>query len=87
MKEKTPLQRYQDMVDWNLYRLKQNKASLEKLNKLLPEFDYTEEADDTYKSDYDDLLSLKIIYETGIRNLESKVDYYKALILEKEAAQ
>ena len=87
MKEKTPLQRYQAMIDWNLYRLKQNKASLEKLNKLLPGFDYTEEADDTYKSDYDDLLSLKIIYETGIRNFESKVDYYKALILETESAE
>jgi len=77
-------QKYQQMADWNLYRLKQNKASLEKLLKLLPELDTATGAAEVYEADLDDLQSLRLIYETSIRNFESKVDIYRNLIIELE---
>lgn len=71
---------YQYLIDWNRYRLEQNKQSLEKLLILLPKLDRELEADKMYEADIDDLESLRIIYETGIRNFESQIDRYQKLI-------
>ncbi|MCF2447089.1 hypothetical protein L0657_24255 [Dyadobacter sp. CY345] len=71
---------YQYLIDWNRYRLEQNKQSLEKLLTLLPKLDRELEADKMYEADIDDLESLRIIYETGIRNFESQIDRYQKLI-------
>ncbi len=68
------------MIDWNKYRLEQNTESLTKLIALLPELPEPDQADPVYQADIDDLLSLKIIYETGIRNFESKIDKYSELL-------
>ena len=84
MNKKGLKQKYQQMADWNLYRLEQNKSSLEKLMKLLPELDNAEGAAEVYEADLDDLQSLRLIYETSIRNFESKVDIYRNLISELE---
>ncbi len=73
---------YQKMLDWNQYRAQENSASLKKLLKLLSQLDRVSEASPTYEKDVDDLESLKFIYETSIRNFESQVDKYKALIAE-----
>lgn len=71
---------YKKMLAWYAYRAKENAKSLEKLLQLLPELDTESKADETYDKDVDDLESLKLIYETSIRNFESQVDKYKKLI-------
>ncbi|MCF0056064.1 hypothetical protein [Dyadobacter sp. CY356] len=82
MKKNSLQKAYQKMIDWNNYRLEQNTESLNKLIALLPELTDEDQADPVYQADIDDLLSLKIIYETGIRNFESKIDKYKELLKE-----
>lgn len=72
------------MIDWNRYRLEQNTESLKKLIALLPKLTEEDQADPVYQADIDDLLSLKIIYETGIRNFEGKIDKYTELLEEME---
>lgn len=74
------------MIDWNTYRLEQNTESLNKLIVLLPELTEEDQADPVYQADIDDLLSLKIIYETGIRNFESKIDKYTELLEEMKGS-
>jgi len=73
---------YQHLIDWNSYRLEQNKQSLEKLLALLPKLDREQQGDKMYDADLDDLESLKIIYETGIRSFESQIERYQKLISE-----
>ena len=73
---------YQQMIDWNLYRAEQNGESLKKLTKMLSELDRDLKGDETYEKDIVDLDSLKIIYETSIRNFEGQVDKYRNLISE-----
>lgn len=73
---------YQQMIDWNLYRAKQNGESLKKLTKMLSGLDRDLEGSSVYAKDVVDLNSLKIIYETSIRNFEGQVDKYKKLIEE-----
>ncbi|MBE9463510.1 hypothetical protein ACFP1I_11320 [Dyadobacter subterraneus] len=80
MKKNSLQQAYQKMIDWNSYRLEQNTESLKKLIELLPQLSEEDQADPVYQADIDDLLSLKIIYETGIRNFESKIDKYNELL-------
>ena len=70
------------MIDWNLYRAEQNGESLKKLTKMLSELDRDLKGDETYEKDIVDLDSLKIIYETSIRNFEGQVDKYRNLISE-----
>ena len=71
---------YKQLIDWNTYRLKQNKQSLEKLLVLLTKVDKEYIDDKEYAKDIDDLESLKIIYETGIRNFESQIERYQKLM-------
>ncbi|REA59684.1 hypothetical protein DSL64_16900 [Dyadobacter luteus] len=71
---------YKKMLEWYEYRAVENSRSLEKLLKLLPELDIESPADPSYDKDVDDLESLKLIYETSIRNFESQVDKYRKLI-------
>lgn len=71
---------YKKMLEWYEYRAAENSRSLEKLLKLLPELDIESPADPSYDKDVDDLESLKLIYETSIRNFESQVDKYRKLI-------
>lgn len=71
---------YKKMLEWYEYRAVENSRSLEKLLKLLPELDIKSPADPSYDKDVDDLESLKLIYETSIRNFESQVDKYRKLI-------
>ncbi|WP_221392757.1 hypothetical protein [Dyadobacter sp. NIV53] len=80
MKNESLKERYQLLIDWNTYRLEQNTESLEKLLVLLPKLDKELEGDESYKSDIPDLHSLKVIYETGIRNFESTIDKYNSLL-------
>jgi hypothetical protein len=80
MHKKSLKKGYQHMIDWNEYRLVQNQESLKKLIELLPEFESADQGDPVYQADFDDLLSLKIIYETGIRNFEGKIQKYKELL-------
>lgn len=85
MTEKTKLKRnYQKLVDWYQYRAEENKGSQQKLLELLASLDKDLQADESYDKDIDDLESLKIIYETGIRRFESQVDKYKKLMTELE---
>jgi hypothetical protein len=84
MKKNSLQQAYQKMIDWNNYRLEQNTESLNKLITLISELTDEDQADPVYDADIDDLLSLKIIYETGIRNFESKIDKYNELLNELE---
>ena len=73
------------MMNWNRYRLRQNKQSLEKLLLLLSKLDSSGPADDkAYEDDVDDLQSLKIIYETGIRSFESQIEKHQRLIGEQQ---
>jgi hypothetical protein len=71
---------YKKMLEWYEHRAVENSRSLEKLLKLLPELDIESPADPSYDKDVDDLESLKLIYETSIRNFESQVDKYRKLI-------
>ncbi|HEV7379245.1 MAG TPA: hypothetical protein VGN64_05585 [Dyadobacter sp.] len=71
---------YKKMLEWYEYRAVENSRSLEKLLKLLPQLDTNSPADPSYDKDVDDLESLKLIYETSIRNFESQVDKYRKLI-------
>ena len=80
MKKNTLKEGYQLMIKWNEYRLSQNRQSLDKLVKLIPKFKEEAQADPVYQADIDDLLSLKMIYETGIRGFESKIEKYTELI-------
>ena len=80
MKNKDLKERYQLLIEWNQYRLDQNKESLDKLIELLPKLETVLEGDASFETDIPDLHSLKVIYETSIRNFESKVDKYKELI-------
>lgn len=75
-------EKYQYMVDWNLYRLEQNKESLDKLMILLSRLGTELEGDATYQADLLDFQSLKIIYETSIRNFEGKIQKYNELLEE-----
>lgn len=68
------------MIDWNVYRLDQNKESYEKLIKLLPGLATDDTADAVYQADVDDMESLRLIYETAIRNFEGKIQKYKELL-------
>jgi hypothetical protein len=78
MTQKSKLKKnYQRLLDWYQYRAEENKGSLQKLLELLAELDRDVRADDSYDKDIDDLESLKIIYETGIRRFESQVDEYR----------
>lgn len=78
MTEKSKLKRnYQRLLDWYQYRAEENKGSQQKLLALLAKLDRDVQADDSYEKDIDDLESLKIIYETGIRRFESQVDEYR----------
>jgi len=80
MKKNTLKEGYQLMIKWNEYRLSQNRQSLDKLVKLIPKLKEEAQADPVYQADIDDLLSLKMIYETGIRGFESKIEKYTELI-------
>jgi hypothetical protein len=81
MKQNDKLKKsYQKMLEWYQYRAEENTGSLKKLQKLLAELDRESEASDAYEKDIDDLESLKFIYETGIRNFESQVEKYRAMI-------
>lgn len=81
MADKTNLRSsYELMLQWYEYRAEENTQSLHKLHKLLPELDRQSTADPTYEKDVDDLESLKLIYETSIRNFESQADRYRKLI-------
>ena len=80
MKKNTLKEGYQLMIKWNEYRLSQNRQSLDKLVKLIPKLKEEAQANPVYQADIDDLLSLKIIYETGIRGFESKIEKYTELI-------
>jgi hypothetical protein len=71
---------YKLLLEWYDYRAKENAKSLGKLQKLLAQLDMESDANATYDKDVDDLESLKLIYETGIRNFESQVDKYRAMI-------
>ncbi|WP_035333186.1 hypothetical protein [Dyadobacter crusticola] len=83
MKKKDSLKEsYIKMLEWYQYRAEENTGSLKKLQKLLAELDRESEASEAYEKDVDDLESLKFIYETGIRNFESQVEKYKAMIAE-----
>ncbi|KQS33946.1 hypothetical protein [Dyadobacter sp. Leaf189] len=83
MKKKDSLKKsYMKMLEWYQYRAEENTGSLKKLQKLLAELDRESEASEAYEKDVDDLESLKFIYETGIRNFESQVEKYKAMIAE-----
>jgi len=68
------------LLDWYQYRAEENTGSHQKLLDLLAELDKDLEADESYDKDIDDLESLKIIYETGIRRFESQVEKYQKLI-------
>lgn len=81
MNEKAKLKKaYRQMIDWNTYRLEQNRQSLDKLVHLLSELDRDLKGSEIYEKDVVDLDALKIIYETGIRSFESQVDRYNNLI-------
>lgn len=71
---------YQHLMEWNTYRLKQNRQSLQKLLVLLTKIDKEYLEDREYAKDVDDLESLKIIYETGIRSFESQIERYEKLL-------
>jgi hypothetical protein len=71
---------FQLMIDWNLYRLKQNNESLSRLEKLLSKLDRDYADNEIYAKDIVDLDSLKIIYETSIRNFDAQIEKYKRLI-------
>ncbi|MDR6806042.1 hypothetical protein J2Y45_003234 [Dyadobacter sp. BE34] len=71
---------YQMLLDWYQYRAEENKGSHKKLLDLLAKLNKNLEADESYDKDIDDLESLKIIYETGIRRFESQVEKYQRLI-------
>jgi hypothetical protein len=80
MKKSSLGESYQQMIDWNIYRLDQNKESYEKLIELLPTLATDENADAVYQADVDDMESLRLIYETAIRNFEGKIQKYKELL-------
>ena len=80
MAHKNLKKNYQMLHDWYQYRVRENAESLKKLEKLLSDLNRDVQADAQYEKDVDDLESLKLIYETSIRNLESQVDRYRALI-------
>ncbi len=71
---------YQQLLEWNTYRLKQNNESLVRLVKLLSKLDRSQSGEEGYEKDIVDLDSLKIIYETSIRNFESQIKKYQDLI-------
>lgn len=71
---------YQKLLDWYQYRAEENTASHQKLLDLLAALDKDLQADESYDKDIDDLESLKMIYETGIRRFESQVEKYRKLI-------
>ncbi|MGX5853731.1 hypothetical protein ACWKW6_08815 [Dyadobacter jiangsuensis] len=73
---------YQMLLDWYQYRAEENKGSQRKLLDLLATLDRDAGASEDYDKDIDDLESLKIIYETGIRRFESQVEKYQKLIEE-----
>jgi len=81
MTQKAKLKKnYQKLLDWYQYRAEENTGSHKKLLDLLAVLDKDLEADESYDKDIDDLESLKIIYETGIRRFESQVEKYRKLI-------
>lgn len=73
---------YQMLLDWYQYRAEENTGSQKKLLDLLAALDMDVQASPEYDKDIDDLESLKIIYETGIRRFESQVEKYQKLIKE-----
>ena len=82
MNSKSLKEQYQNIIDWNIYRIDQSTESLDKLTQLLPKLGTGEEGDVSHQQEIVELNSLKLIYETGIRNLEGKVDKYKKLLEE-----
>lgn len=83
-KDKKLLKNYKMLAEWYTYRAKENTGSHQKLLKLLAALDRNVTAEGDYEKDVDDLESLKIIYETGIRRFESQVEKYKKLIADQE---
>jgi hypothetical protein len=84
MKKSSLAKSYQQMIDWNVYRLDQNKESYNKLVELLPTLTIDENADAVLQADVDDMESLRLIYETAIRNFEGKIQKYTELLLALE---
>lgn len=81
MNQKAMLKKnYQKLLDWYQYRAEENTVSHQKLLDLLATLDKDLQADESYDKDIDDLESLKLIYETGIRRFESQVEKYQKLI-------
>lgn len=80
MKTSSLAKTYQQMIDWNVYRLDQNKESYQKLVELLPTLTIDENADAVLQADVDDMESLRLIYETAIRNFEGKIQKYEELL-------
>jgi hypothetical protein len=76
MKTSSLAKTYQQMIDWNVYRLNQNQ----KLVELLPTLTIDENADAVLQADVDDMESLRLIYETAIRNFEGKIQKYEELL-------
>jgi cell division protein FtsB len=75
---------YKQLHAWYVYRAKQNTQSLDRLLKLLARIDKESDQSEAYQKEMDDLESLRLIYETGIRNFESQINRYKNLIAECE---
>lgn len=71
---------YQMLLNWYKYRAEENTGSHKKLLDLLAKLNKDLKADESYDQDINDLESLKIIYETGIRRFESQVEKYQRLI-------
>ena len=84
MSKKALKDQYQNIIDWNVYRVEQSQESLNKLIDLLPKLGTGEEGDVSHQQEIVEMHSLALIYETGIRNMEGKVDKYKKLLEELE---
>ncbi|KAA6439793.1 hypothetical protein FEM33_10550 [Dyadobacter flavalbus] len=82
MDKNTLKEKYRLMLEWHQYRLEQNQESLNRLTELLPKLDHEPDEDAVYRADYEELLSLKLIYETSLRNFEGKTAKYEQLLSE-----
>lgn len=76
-------EKYRLMMEWHQYRLEQNQESLNKLMELLPQLGHESEEDAVYLADYEELQSLKLIYETSLRNFDGKIAKYEQLLAEQ----
>jgi len=82
MDNKPLKEKYQHMLEWHQYRLEQNQESLNRLTELLPKLGHEPDEDAVYLADYEELLSLKLIYETSLRNFDGKIAKYEQLLAE-----